>query len=158
MSRVLLLILACSLVFAEDKKENRPRRQAEISLRIIEASSVPTAKNDAVTLVPAELKSLLRYSRYGLLDNAYLRGEEREGHRIAVAGNLRGRLRYTVEPNAPLRIEFEIDGPPDDKGKSTRLLETSTTAKSGETVVLGASRMRGGDNGLIVLVNIKLLP
>ena len=38
------------------------------------------------------------------------------------------------------------------------LLNTVTTVKSGETVVLGASKMRGGTVALIVLLTAKLLP
>ena len=141
-----------------------PRRQAEFLIRVIEATSSPQAPNDAADLVPAELKSLVKYQRYGLLDSAVVRGMEAERPHIALGGNMDGHLRFDVRESA-LELALSITGPPSvvmDKGTQTtsryNVLDTTATMKSGETVVLGASKMRGGNNALIVLVTAKLLP
>lgn len=143
-----------------------PRRQAEFLLRVIEAGASPDkGANDAAELVPAELKSMLKYNRYTLLDSAILRGMEAEDLRQVLANNLNGRVRFNVRESA-LEMSVEITGPPtnikNNQGNDTthwpNVLQTTATAKSGETVVLGASKMRGGNNALIVLVTAKLLP
>jgi hypothetical protein len=151
------------------EKYDTPRRQAEFLLRVIEAGSGVGADkpgpNDAVELVPAELKSMLKYNRYTLLDSAVLRGMEAEDLRLALANNLNGKLRFNVRESA-LEMSVDMEGPPGNIKNNNgldvthwpRVLSTTATAKSGETVVLGASKMRGGNNALIVLVTAKLLP
>jgi len=148
------------------EKYDTPRRQAEFLLRVIEAGAgVDKAASDAVELVPAELKSMLKYNRYTLLDSAVLRGMEAEDLRLALGNNLNGKLRFNVRESA-IEMSVDITGPPtnikNQGGNDTthwpNILATTATAKSGETVVLGASKMRGGNNALIVLVTAKLLP
>lgn len=160
---VLILTLAAVALAGqrEQSKTKPPRRQAECIIQVIEASSAPKAGNDAADRVPGELKNLLRYSRYGLLDSAFLRGLEGETHRIAVAGNLTGELGFRVRAGQEpplIEVDLEITGPAAEKTRAPKLLETTATVKSGETVVLGASRMRGGGDALIVLLTVKLLP
>ncbi len=149
------------------EKYDTPRRQAEFLLRVIEAGAgvgADKGATDAAELVPAELKSMLKYNRYTLLDSAVLRGMEAEDLRLALL-NLNGRVRFNVRESA-LEMTVEITGPPtnikNSSGNDTThwpsVLSTTATAKSGETVVLGASKMRGGNNALIVLVTAKLLP
>ena len=147
------------------EKYDTPRQQAEFLLRVIEAGASPDkGANDAAELVPAELKSMLKYNRYTLLDSAVLRGMEAEDLRLALL-NLNGRVRFNVRESA-LEMSVDITGPPtnikNNQGNDTThwpsVLSTTATAKSGETVVLGASKMRGGNNALIVLVTAKLLP
>ena len=136
-----------------------PRRQAEFILRVIEASSTTQGPNDAVDLVPAELKSLLRYNRYALRDSAVLRGLESEGLRLELASNLLCRMSFRVRDT--IELELLIQGPLQtikDRTFNPELLATTTTVKSGETVVLGASKMQGGSTALIVLLTAKLLP
>jgi hypothetical protein len=164
--KLLLALLLAPLLLAgddEDSKKNAtPRANGEVTLRVVEASSAPNAANDAADLVPAELKTLLRFTRYRLLDSAYLRGLEGRGMTVTLAGNLESKVEFTVKSRQPvLLLEYvvEVMGPPPDSGKrNTTLLETKTTAKAGETVVLGASRMRDSSNALIVLLTGKLLP
>jgi hypothetical protein len=144
----------------DNRKSPAPRATGEITLRVIEASSSPNAANDAADLVPAELKTLLRYTRYRLLDSAYLRGTEDRTMTVTLAGNLEGRVEFEVrarQPAVTLEYTVEITGPPDPGKRRSVLLETETTARSGETVVLGASRMRDSANALIVLLTGKLL-
>jgi len=141
-----------------------PRRQAEFVLRVVEASSSAQGPNDAADLVPSELKSLLRYTRFAQRDSAILRGMEAEQLQIALGGNLNGYLRFTMR-DAAMELWVRVNGPPitiKNKGEDSThfptLVETTTPVKSGETVVLGASKMQGGSSALIVLLTAKLLP
>ena len=146
-----------------------PRRQAEFVLRLVEASSTAQGPNDAADLIPAELKSLLRYTRFAQRDSAILRGMEADELRMTLAGNLNGKIQFRVHDAQPaplLECNLTIRGPVSGtiKGREEQeipvqpeLLETSTSIKNGETVVLGASKMQGGNNGLIVLLTAKLL-
>jgi hypothetical protein len=142
-----------------------PRQQAEFLIRVIEASAAAQGPNDAAEFVPTELKALVKYQRYSLLDSAVARGLEGEGPlRLALASNMSGSLWFSARESM-LECRLNITGPPmiiKDKGNDTShsptLLDTTATLKSGETAVLGASKMRGGTNALIVLLTAKLLP
>jgi len=146
-----------------------PRRQAEFFIRVIQAGMPAPAPDDATDLVPAELKSVLRYSRYSLRDSAILRGMEADRLQIALGGNLTGKMTFHLreaQPSATLEVAVNIDGPSTliktKDGEVTTnptLLQTTTTVKSGETVVLGASKMQSqSGSALIVLLTAKLLP
>lgn len=135
-----------------EKEKRAPRRQAEMRLQVIQASSADQGQNDAAALVPAELKSLLRYNRYTLLDAAFLRATERTEQRIAVAGDMLGEVEFEVQIDGQIEVRLEL------RRANNLLLDTRATVKSGETVVLGASRMRDGSTGLIVLLTTKLIP
>ena len=141
-----------------------PRRQAEFLLRVIEASSLAQGPNDAADLVPAELKNLLRYTRFGLRDSVVVRGLETERLVIVLGGGLNGNIQFWLNKSDPTLIDVlvRIEGVfRDGNGKvssTSTLLETQAAVKSGETVVLGASKMQGGPNALIVLLTAKLLP
>ena len=159
MNRLIVLLLIPALLAAQDRK--RVRAMAEVTLRLVEATSAANAPNDAAELVPAELKTLLRFTRFHLLDSAFVRGTEEQGMRLALAGNLAGRVTFEVrsrQPDTIMVFNVEIDGPGTAGTRAPRLLETTTLVKSGETVVLGASRMRDATNALIVLLTAKLLP
>lgn len=160
----LALCLFATVLSADPQKRDRPAkniRQAEITLQLVEARSVaPKTGGDASNLVPAELRNLLRFKHYALIDSAYVRGREDESIRIALAVHLQGRLKFNVEERDAdsLRFEVEIEGQPDAKGERSTLLETETTLKNGGTVVLGASRMQGADRALIVLLTARMIP
>jgi hypothetical protein len=159
MRRLVVLLAIPALLAAQDKK--RTRSMAEVTLRLIEASSAAGARNDGAELVPAELKTLLRFTSYHLLDSAFVRGTEEQPMRLALAGNLAGEVRFEVrsrQPETILEVNVEIEGAAVAGGRAPRLLETTIRAKNGETVVLGASRMRDSSNALIVLLTAKLMP
>jgi hypothetical protein len=164
---IVAICLLTSILQAGPQKRDHDRdrpprnRHAEITLRLIEARSEPLkSAEDATQLVPAEVRKLFRYTHYGLLDSGYVRGREDQSLRIALAGNLQGRLKFQVdEPNAAaMRFDVEIEGAPGPKGERATLLETDISLKNGETIVLGASRMQGADRALIVLLTARLLP
>jgi len=154
-----------ALVGAADRKA-RPREiktQAVITLRVVEASSASATANDAADLVPQELKGLLRYTRYHLLDTAVLRGAESEEMRLAVAGDLRVEVEYSLRgtPQQPvLEYAVQIHRQRDEKTPGELLMDTRVSGQNGETIVLGASRMnlKESAKALIVLLTGKLLP
>lgn len=159
---LLLLAIFPSALAGQQKRRSEPvRREAEIMLRLIEASADGKPASDASHLVPPELKSMLNFRSYHLLDSALIRGQEDRDLEIALAGSLKGELEFDVEGNGKtplLRVKVNLLGPPAEAGKRASLLETRTTVRSGDTVVLGASRMRSGDKALIVLLTARLLP
>jgi hypothetical protein len=107
---------------------------------------------------------MLKYTRFTLMDSAVARGMEAEPLRIALGGNLAGKLNYNVRESM-VEVSVDITGPPinvkNNAGNDTThfpsILTTTATVKSGETVVLGASKMRSGTNALIVLLTARLL-
>jgi len=149
---ILLVLATAGNVAAQKPDKKSPRRQAEVRLQVIQATSSGQGPNDAATLVPPELKSLLRYSRYTLLDSAFLRATERTEQRITVAGDMLGEVEFEVQNDGQIDVKLEL------RRTNSLLLDTRATVKSGETVVLGASRMRDGSSGLIVLLTTKLIP
>lgn len=163
---VAALLLPTLLTAQERGGRGRTRVMAEVTLQVVEASSDETVSNEAANLVPQELKDLMRFTRYRLLDSAFVRGTEREPMRLALAGTLTGEIQFEVRDatgnatpeEALLEVEVEINGPESSGRGRPALLETTTTVSSGETVVLGASRMRDGNNALIVLLTANLLP
>ena len=149
------------------RQYDTPPRQVEFQLRIIEASSAAQGPNDAADVVPAELKSLLRYTRYAQLGFAVLRGVEGDRMSIELAGGMRGRTDFRLVEGQPpsLDVRLTLEGPAGliktKDGEVTNrptMLETRATVKSGETVVLGASNVHGGPNAMIALLTTKLLP
>ena len=152
------MVAGIGIAGAEQNQKNKsPRRQAELTLRVVEASSIGTAPNDAADLVPQELKNLLRFSRYRLLDAAMIRGGEGETLRLAIAGELRARMQFEMREGGKLEYDLEIHAPSSGKGTDV-LLETEAVGASGETLVLGASRMKDARSALIVLLTGRLLP
>jgi len=160
----ILFVMIVALVGAADKKvrPKGPRTQAVITLRIVEASSAAAA-NDAADLVPQELKGLLRYTRYHLLDTAVLRGAEGEELTLAIAGDLRADAEFTLRgtPQQPvLDYSVQIRRQRDGTASGERLMDTRVSGQNGETIVLGASRMnlKESAKALIVLLTGKLIP
>ena len=157
---IVCVFLIVSRLAADDgrKRPREPQKQAEIMLRLVEAGADPKMPNDAGGLVPAELQKLLTFTRYQLVDTAYIRGQEEESLRIALGGAMLGVVRFEIR-GSEVEYDVRIYGPPPpEKGERARLLETRATGKSGETIVLGASRMSSGTKALIVILTGKLLP
>src|SRR5712692_7582868 len=103
-----------------------PRHQAEFVIRVIEAGSggklpgkvvgdkTGVPEGDAADMVPAELKSLLRYGQYTQRDLAVLRGMESEQLRLTLGGNMSGNLNFRVRESQPaplIEARVEIRGP-----------------------------------------------
>ncbi|MBI3693597.1 MAG: hypothetical protein HY238_01985 [Acidobacteria bacterium] len=129
---------------------NIERRVFALAYRLV---GEPAAAEDVAQ------EALLRYDRYAQRDSAVLRGLESDPLRLELAGNLMCRMTFRVRDT--IELDLLIQGPLqtiNDRTFNPELLATTTTVKSGETVVLGASKMQGGSSALIVLLTAKLLP
>src|SRR3712207_2715993 len=136
-SRWLTILMAGVLILpiaAEPDNRKRTYRDAEVTLRLVEASaSAQRVGQDASGLVPAELKGLLRFQHYRLLDFGYLRGRQEETLSIALAVNMFGRIKFRVLEDEPTTLWFDVSimGAPNGEGKRPTLLETEGNTKSG---------------------------
>ena len=70
--------------------------------------------------MPQELKGLLRYTRYHLLDTAVLRGAESQELKLAIAGDLRAEVEFSLR-GTPQRSRF-LSTPCKSTGSGTRRL------------------------------------
>lgn len=114
-----------------------------------------------------DLQGFLPYKNYEVLDSVYFRGTQGDGIKGRAVG--RGEIGYGVE------LRFRRVGTSQDKNllmegfqlteeggriplpnggarDSRRVIDTSFGLKLGETVVVGTSRLDGGDEALIVLL------
>jgi hypothetical protein len=112
-----------------------------------------------------DLTQLLPFKGYSVVDSGFMRtsGEARifmgETRRYAAS------LRFEGDPTAgkPLRIEFHLraeDPQKDGTGqvtgiRSIELLDTTFSMTTGETVVVGTSKLNGGGEALVVLLSAK---
>jgi hypothetical protein len=120
-----------------------------------------------------ELRGLLRYKNFTLLDTSLIRtmdkklaatecGKDAE-FMLAIMPN------YTKEEKEEIiqamvhldqRImikQLSAQGNAENKFDSRRLIETTLTMKSGEKTVVGVSKMDGGDKGLILIISGKVI-
>ncbi len=134
---------------------------------------VKELKNDPVL---KELKNLLRYKAFRILDSSILKGQDnnRSSHRIGGKGiNLRLEMtpRYIESSNGgtfqvELRV-YQYQGfRPDGNERILTLISTSLTLKSGEKQVVGISKLsyvpheaasEGEDTALILILSGKVL-
>ncbi len=125
-----------------------------------------------------ELRRLLRYKGYTLLDSSLLRVVNRERASIVlgpkaefefslmpeVAGDAKAsviktelRLRQTVHGVKPTAI---VEGKATDLVTTTQIttpIESTLNIKSGERTVVGVSKLDGGDKGLILIISAKII-
>jgi hypothetical protein len=120
-----------------------------------------------------ELKQLLRYKSFSLLDTSYIRAIDREASQVTMgrSADLRLELRpkYIKEDKEDLiQVEAILSrlGPtsfmPTPQGAQgisslATLLTSNFTLKSGEKIVVGVSKMDGGDKGLILIISGKIV-
>ena len=160
MKRLLILFVLAAVGLTAGSPDYTIRGEVEFVIRIVEASSDPSTPNDAADVVPAELKSILRLDRYTQVGIAILRGKEIEFDLGGIVGDIESRI-LQQGGEAIIEFEIEVEGPPenpeDDHDDRTTIIETTATAKDGETVVLGASKAPGGTNAMIVLLTAKIV-
>ena len=128
--------------------------------------------------VVKELRKLLRYKGYALLDSSFIRVVNRESASVIlgpkaefefalkpdVAGDAKApviktevRLRQIIRA---LKRSFAPDGTetaPQPVTNTTTLIETSLNIKSGDRTVVGVSKLDGGDKGLILIISGKIV-
>jgi hypothetical protein len=119
----------------------------------------------------AELEKLLRYKNFTLLDSNLIRTLNQGRAEINLGRDtefdLELRPRFIQEENDRLiqmevrlrRIDKEIQTPAPGQNpvRSTTLIETQLTMKSGEKTVVGVSKLNGGDKGLILILSGKVI-
>ena len=116
-----------------------------------------------------ELRKLLRYKGYKLLDSTLVRVINRE--RASVVLGPKAEFEFALQPDvagdakAPViktevrlrRIEqlgFSADKP---ITNVATLIESTLNIKSGERTVVGVSKLDGGDKGLILIISAKIV-
>ena len=104
-------------------------------------------------------KQVLPFRGYTLIDGGFLRSSERgaltlagdePGSSLSVAMALRREA--TSSTKAMNVSEFVVKRQQHSSGKETQLLHTAFWINAGETVVVGTSRLNGGDEALVVLL------
>jgi hypothetical protein len=120
-----------------------------------------------------ELKQLLRYKSFSLLDTSFVRAIDQESSEVTMGKDadlkLELRPKYIKEDKEDL-IQVEarlskkgssnfVPGAPNAPGAwpATVLLTSNFTMKSGEKTVVGVSKMDGGDKGLILIISGKIV-
>jgi len=126
----------------------------------------PVPENDAII---RELRSLLRYKTYSLLDSTLVRtvnmdrAEVKFGPKAEFALELRPEVAGdakmpVIKTNVRLR---RVDQPGFYEGKPitnvVTLVESTLNIKSGDRTVVGVSKLDGGDKGLILIISAKIV-
>ncbi len=138
---------------------------------LLGSSAAETKADDSIKDDPVvkELKRLLNYKSFNLLDTAFIRAIDRE-----TSGLIMGR-------NADLKLDLRPKHIKDEKGDLiqvearlnkkepmlkpvepvqwtwTRVLESSFSLRPGEKTVVGVSKIDGGDKGLILIISGKIV-
>ena len=112
-----------------------------------------------------ELRKLLRYKGYTLLDSTLIRVVNRE--RASVILGPKAEFEFSLQPDvsgdakAPvIRTEVRLRKtawPGSEKPVATTLIESSLNIKSGDRTVVGVSKLDGGDKGLILIISGKIV-
>jgi hypothetical protein len=173
MKKAILLFLLATLMLGamEPVAPAEGPTGIQFVVRLIEASSDPGAPNDAADVVPASLKSVLRHESYSQTGVVILRGRETEFSLGSLIGEIDAKI---IDRGGEKVIEFDLevvqirkvveDGEEysDDTtvieySDETTVIESSDIAKDGETVVLGASSIKGGGKAMIVLMTPTII-
>jgi hypothetical protein len=125
-----------------------------------------------------ELRKLLRYKGYTLLDSSFIRVVNRESASVIlgpkaefefvlkpdVAGDAKApviktevRLRQITRTIKRLFTPEGKEGAPQTVTDVTTLIESSLNIKSGDRTVVGVSKLDGGDKGLILIISGKIV-
>jgi hypothetical protein len=139
-----------------------------------ESGAVPTDEALKDDKIVAELKSLLRYKSFTLLDQNFVRTMDQRPAEILMGKDPEFAIQFNrpkvVKDGAIELIQTDIRLVRIDVGHgrttsagtpvpsaSTTLVQTSLSMKSGEKTVVGVSRMNGGDKGLILIILGKIV-
>ena len=136
-----------------------------------DAATDAELQNDPIV---KELRKLLRYKGYTLLDSSFVRVINRD--RAAVNLGPKGEFVFALQPDvagdlkAPV-IKTEVrlrqikrlgrtttkEGSSQPIVDETTLIQSSLNIKSGERTVVGVSKLDGGDKGLILIISAKIV-
>jgi hypothetical protein len=149
----------------------------QFTIQLVLGSTAPDEKtDDAIKDDPVirELKQMLKYKSFSLLDTSYVRALDRQRSQVTMgrAAELRLDLmpKYikddkedliqveaTLYKVGPASLMQTPQGPQSLAAASKTLVTSNFTLKSGEKTVVGVSKMDGGDKGLILIISGKLL-
>jgi hypothetical protein len=138
------------------------------TVQLVLASEDGTPKTDvslANDPVIKELKGFLKYKSFSLLDTSLVRGTSRHESILTMGPNGNYVLELmpnTITADKSQTVEVfvrlkQILGSSGDKVTSQPLIESSLTMKSGDKTVVGVSRTAGGDKGLILIIEAKVV-
>jgi type II secretory pathway component GspD/PulD (secretin) len=143
----------------------------QFTIQLVLGSQTSEEKQDETLRddpVIKELKSLLNYKSFYLLDTSLIRAIDRENSQVTMGKNaeLRLELRPTyvkedkensIQVRARLsKIGGIIGSGENARREATTLLESNFSMKPGEKTVVGVSKMDGGDKGLILIISGKV--
>jgi len=137
-------------------------------IQLVLASEDGAAKTDeslANDPIIKELRGFLKYKSFSLLDTSIVHGTNRQESSVTMGPNGRYVLEMTPDAIAADKAETvkifvrlkQTLGSYGDKEMSQALIESSLTMKSGDKTVVGVSRTAGGDNGLILIIQAKVV-
>jgi type II secretory pathway component GspD/PulD (secretin) len=142
----------------------------QFSIQLVLGSAAGEEKSDEALLndpVIKELKTLLKYTSFNLLDTSFIRAIDRESSQVTMGKDAELRLdlrpKYVQEEKEDLiqvearlsKMQGFMQG--QNTQLSTTLLTSNFTMKSGEKTVVGVSKMDGGDKGLILIISGKVI-
>ena len=144
------------------------------TVQLVLGSEAGDSKTDEVLQndpLIAELKKLLRYKNFTLLDSNLIRTLNQGEAEISLGRDtefdLVLRPKFIQEQNDRIiqievrlrRIDKEVQTPVPGQNpvRATTLIETQLTMKSGEKTVVGVSKLNGGDKGLILILSGKVI-
>lgn len=116
-----------------------------------------------------ELKGLLSYRSFSLLDTSFIRAIDRQSSEVTMGKSadllLQLQPKYIKEDKGDLiQVEARLNKKeavpkPADPGQWTwtRVLESNFNLKPGEKTVVGVSKIDGGDKGLILIISGKII-
>jgi len=142
------------------------------TIQLVFGSAVSEPKTDDVFRddpVIRELRGLLSYRSFNLLDTSFIRAIDRENSEVTMgkSADLRLELRpkYIKEEKGELiQVEARLSKkeatlkPVDPvQWTWTKVLESNFNLKPGEKTVVGVSKIDGGDKGLILIISGKIV-
>jgi hypothetical protein len=116
-----------------------------------------------------ELKGLLSYRSFSLLDTSFIRAIDRQSSEVTMGKNADLRLelrpKYIKEERGDLiqvearlnKKEAALKPVEPVQWTWTRVLESNFSLKPGEKTVVGVSKIDGGDKGLILIISGKIV-
>ena len=124
---------------------------------------------DDVREAVQDLRSVLAYTGFRLIDSGWLRTSEYASTSLGEMGSFEAQLNFQGDPRRDGRLLVELDishrpvierempegytgTPPSFLGDVRRLLTSQFGIEVGETVVVGTSRVNGGDEAIVVLL------
>lgn len=149
----------------------------QFTVQLVVGSTVPDERTDdpiGNDPVIRELKQLLKFKSFSLLDTTYVRALDRQLSQVTMGRTADLRLdlvpkcvreekedliqvEATLYKVGPTSFMPTAQGPQSLSPAPKTLVNSNFTLKSGEKTVVGVSKMDGGDKGLILIISGKIL-